>query len=206
MRTYVYVDGFNLYHRALKNTPHKWLDLKALFTTILDPSHEILAIKYYTALVTGRGDPQRPIRQKSYLRALRFLIPELTIQYGHFMSHSTTALLEKPIAEQKFARIIKTEEKGSDVNLAVHLLNDSWLNLYDCAVVVSNDSDLCEAIRLAKQQHGKIIGVAIPWNSHPSKELLAHANFSKHIRQNALAVCQLPSPIPGTAIYKPASW
>ncbi len=28
----------------------------------------------------------------------------------------------------KFVKIIKTEEKGSDVNLAVHLLNDARLN------------------------------------------------------------------------------
>lgn len=30
--------------------------------------------------------------------------------------------------------VVKTEEKGSDVNLAVHLLNDAWLDVYDCAV------------------------------------------------------------------------
>jgi len=35
MRTYVYVDGFNLYYSALKNTPYKWLDLRALFARIL---------------------------------------------------------------------------------------------------------------------------------------------------------------------------
>ena len=38
--------------------------------------------------------------------------------------------------------MVKTEEKASDVNLAVHLLNDSWLNAYDCAIVVTNDSDI----------------------------------------------------------------
>jgi hypothetical protein len=36
----------------------------------------------------------------------------------------------------------KNEEKGSDVNLAVHLLDDSWRSGFDCAVIVSNDSDL----------------------------------------------------------------
>ncbi len=34
-------------------------------------------------------------------------------------------LFEKDI---KFVKIIKTEEKGSDVNLTVHLLNDARLN------------------------------------------------------------------------------
>jgi uncharacterized LabA/DUF88 family protein len=50
----------------------------------------------------------------------------------------------------KTAEVIHTEEKGSDVNLGVHLVNDAWLNRYDCAVVVSNDSDLAEAISLVK--------------------------------------------------------
>jgi hypothetical protein len=26
-RTIVYIDGFNLYYRALRGTPHKWLDI-----------------------------------------------------------------------------------------------------------------------------------------------------------------------------------
>ena len=41
MRTFVHVDGFNLYYRALKGTAWKWLDLPALFAKILQPHHEI---------------------------------------------------------------------------------------------------------------------------------------------------------------------
>jgi hypothetical protein len=40
-RTYIYVDGFNLYYGALKNTPHKWLDLKTLFQSMLSPDNNI---------------------------------------------------------------------------------------------------------------------------------------------------------------------
>jgi uncharacterized LabA/DUF88 family protein len=47
----------------------------------------------------------------------------------------------------------KNEEKGSDVNLALHLLNDAWQDAFDCAVVVSNDSDLAEALRMVKAIH-----------------------------------------------------
>ena len=34
----VYVDGFNLYYGALKGSPYKWLDVDALFRTLL-PTH-----------------------------------------------------------------------------------------------------------------------------------------------------------------------
>ena len=50
----------------------------------------------------------------------------------------------------EFTQVYKTEEKGSDVNLALHVLNDAWLDQYDCAVIVSNDSDLAESLRLVK--------------------------------------------------------
>ena len=103
--------------------------------------------------------------------------------------------------------MVKTEEKASDVNLAVHLLNDSWLNAYDCAIVVTNDSDIAEAMRLVKQHHRKRTGLATPGNRHPSRQLTAHADFSVHIRNKAvLQQSQLPDPIPGTTIRKPDLW
>jgi hypothetical protein len=48
-RTIVYVDGFNLYYRCLRGTPHKWLDLLALSRSILRPSNDIVRIRYFTA-------------------------------------------------------------------------------------------------------------------------------------------------------------
>jgi len=206
MRTNVYIDGFNLYYRALKGTPYKWLDLKKLFVQLLGPQNKIQEIKYFTALVSGKLDPAQPLRQKTYLRAIQKFIPELSIYYGHFLSHVVQAPLAKPEPNQRFVDIIKTEEKGSDVNLAIHLLNDSWLGKYDCAVVVSNDSDLAESLRFVKQQHGRTIGLIIPGKGHPSKELMQYADFIKRIRKAALARSQLPDPIPGTSIHKPRNW
>lgn len=78
LKTYIYVDGFNLYHRALKNTSYKWLDLKAIFQRILGSQHEIIGIKYFTAIVSGKSDPHKPIRQQVYIRALESYIPEIS--------------------------------------------------------------------------------------------------------------------------------
>ena len=64
VRTYVYIDGFNLYYGSVKNTPYKWLDFKTLFVRQLKPYNQILAIKYFTAKVTARpDDPGAPTRQ-----------------------------------------------------------------------------------------------------------------------------------------------
>jgi hypothetical protein len=59
-RTIVYIDGFNLYYRALKGTSHKWLDLEALSLASLPANLIIVGINYYTARVSGRVDPDAP--------------------------------------------------------------------------------------------------------------------------------------------------
>ena len=207
MRTFVYVDGFNLYYGALKGTPWKWLDLPALFARVLQSHHDILKVKYYTARVSGTpADQSKPQRQDVYLRALQHYRPEVEAYFGHFLSHPVTAPLAEPVGRERTATVIRTEEKGSDVNLAVHMLNDGWLDAYDCAVVVSNDSDIAEAMRLVRQQHGKRIGLVTPGNRGTSRQLLAHADFARRIRTGGLRQAQLPDPIPGTGIRKPARW
>ena len=105
MRTYIYIDGFNFYYRAVRNTPYKWLDLKEFFTKLLSPTNQILHIKYFTARVSGRFDPDQPIRQKTYLRALQKHIPEISIYYGHFLSNKAYAPLATPIGSQRFVEI-----------------------------------------------------------------------------------------------------
>ena len=89
MRTFVYVDGFNLYYGALKGSSWKWLDLVTLFEQVLQPHHQILAVKYFTARVSGTArNPSKPQRQDVYLRALRRYRPQVEVYFGHFLSHS----------------------------------------------------------------------------------------------------------------------
>jgi len=205
--TFVYVDGFNLYYGALRKSPWKWLDLRLLFETILQPHHDILAIKYFTAKVSRTpNDPSKPQRQAAYIRALVQFRPEVSVQYGHFLTHTVSAPLANPQGSQRFADVVKTEEKGSDVNLALHLLNDAWLDRYDCAVVVTNDSDIAEAMHLVRQHRRKRIGLVTPGSGRSSRQLAAHAHFHHRIRKGVLAVSQLPNPIPEANIRKPPGW
>ena len=88
------------------------------------------------------------------------------------------------------------------------MLNDAWRDDYDCAVIVSNDSDLAEALRLVKIQHQKLIGLVTPGapRRKTSRELRKHVDFVKPIRTWMLKTSQLPDKIPGTNIYKPPGW
>jgi len=113
MRTFVYIDGFNFYYNAVKNTPYKWLDFKALSVALLKPYNVIEKIKYFTALVSNNPrDPDKLNRQKIYIKALEKYIPELEVFYGHFLSHPVRAPLANPSPPKYFEQVIKTEEKG----------------------------------------------------------------------------------------------
>jgi uncharacterized LabA/DUF88 family protein len=206
-RTYVYIDGFNLYYGALKNTSYKWLNVVALSRLLL-PKSDIQKVKYFTARVSPRpSDPTQGVRQEMFLRALMTL-PEVEIIYGHFLSHEVSMpLANPPQGGPKHARVIKTEEKGSDVNLATHMLNDGWKNLYDVAVVVSNDSDLAEPIRILRQELKKGVGILNPHN-RPSNTLKQLAMFVKPIRAGVLTASQFsPTLQDATGTFnKPSAW
>ncbi|MCW8163357.1 NYN domain-containing protein [Verminephrobacter aporrectodeae subsp. tuberculatae] len=205
--TNVYIDGFNLYFGALRKTPYKWLDLEALCRAYL-PKNDITAIKYFTAKVSSRpNDPQQPVRQETYLRAISTL-PIVSIIYGHYLSHTVSARLANPPAGGSlYVDIIKTEEKGSDVNLAAHLLHEAHLNKFDIAVVISNDSDLLEPIKLVRTELRKIVGVLNP-HKKASCAILPHIDFIKKIRAGVLAECQFPDVLHDAqgVINKPAGW
>jgi len=208
VRTIIYVDGFNFYYGAVKDTPYRWLDFKQLLLAILKKGHhEIKAIRYFTALVSATSeDPDKPTRQETYIRALEAYLPEISVHYGFFLRSTLRMPLVHPTSARRFESVLKMEEKGSDVNLALHLYRDACQDLYDCAVVVSNDSDLSEGLRLVKQDFNKLVGLITPTKKHPARELMKYADFVRRVRTGALASSQLPNPIPGTNLRKPATW
>jgi hypothetical protein len=207
LTTNIYIDGFNLYYGALRKTTYRWLNLEALCQFLL-PKNTIAQIKYFTALVSARpSDPDQPVRQQLYLRALGTL-PKVSVHFGHFLTHEVTmALVVPPGQPQKYAKVIKTEEKGSDVNLATHLLHDAHMGRFDVAVVVSNDSDLLEPIKIVRHHLKKQVGIL---NPHPkaSRALLPHIDFIKQIRTGVLKAAQLPVTLTDAhgTFTKPAAW
>jgi hypothetical protein len=216
-RTFIYIDGFNLYYRALKNTSHKWLDIVALSRAALPSTCQIECVNYYTADISGRTDPTAPARQQSYLRALETL-PQVRIFKGRFLASKKWAGLTQPpdfrphfavpsSVTLDVAHVWKTEEKGSDVNLGVHLVRDAFQGKFEQAAVLTNDTDLVEAIRIVTQDVGLPVTLLAP-NSQPSASLQAVATSMRHINAY-LGPCQLPDPVTRPnkpPIRKPANW
>jgi NYN domain len=206
IRAYVYIDGFNFYYGAVRGTPYKWLDFNRMCELLL-PRDEIACIGYFTALVKPRPeDPQQGQRQQTFLRALRTL-PNVSIHYGTFLANPTRMPLARPRRGARTAEVIKTEEKGSDVNLASLLLADGFRGNYEVAVVISNDSDLVLPIQIVRDELELPVGVVNP-RGHPSRELFAASTFFKRIRPGLLQASQFSETLQderGT-ISKPAAW
>lgn len=204
-RVNVYIDGFNLYYGAVKGSPYKWLDLGALCRRLL-PNDSIQSIEYFTAIVSARpDDPNVPVRQQVFLRALR-TVPDLQIIYGHFLTHSCRMVLTGTNPVKK-VWVNKTEEKGSDVNLAAHLLRDAYNKKFEVAVLVTNDSDLLEPVRIVRQELNLPVGILNP-HRHHSAVLKSQATFMKRIRQSDVAACQFPELMTDEKgrFHKPSTW
>jgi len=207
--TNVYIDGFNFYYGCMRGTPYRWLNLEAFCERLL-PKDDVNRIRYFTAMVSSRpDDPGAPLRQKTYLRALATL-PRVSIHLGHFLSNPVRMpIANPPAAGPKTVEVIKTEEKGSDVNLASLLLLDGFNRDCDIVVIISNDSDLREPVRIARRELGLTVGVANPHKPRfRSLELSDHAHFFKQVRTSALAACQFPPVLTDAkgSFHKPDSW
>jgi uncharacterized LabA/DUF88 family protein len=206
--TNVYIDGFNLYYGALKRSQYKWLDLEVLCQKLL-PKDTIHRIRYFTAKVSARpDDPQLPVRQDTYLRALATL-PKVSVHLGVFYVSTVRAYLaHPPSAGPKTVEIIKTEEKGSDVALATYLMLDGCRADCDTAVLITNDSDLREPLRIARDELGLATGIINPHPAHKRSRAL-DATFFKQLRTGALRSSQFPPQLAdakGRIITKPVGW
>jgi len=208
-RTYVYVDGFNLYYRALRKATFKWLNLEVLMQGLLDPDNDIQCIRYFTAPVSGKFDPGVPVRQQRYLKALSSL-PTVSIHQGNFLTKPKMRPLVNPLpGGPTHVEIWNTEEKGSDVNLATYLIHDAWRGLFDVAVVLSQDTDLNEPVRIVRDEIGKSVGVIVLDGKSPGK-LSTFGSFVRHITQADLAAAQFPEAVSfgdkGKTVTRPTEW
>ncbi len=211
LRTNVYIDGFNFYYGAVKGTQHKWLNPRRLAEVMLDQRHDVRAIKYFTAKVKNKPwDPTIARRQADYFRALR-TVDGLSIHLGHFISQTVSMPVASPRPGARFADVIKTEEKGSDVNLACHLLVDGFHDEYDVAVLISNDGDLKGPVDFVRRELKKPVGVLNPHSTRSralSPTPLPRGSFYKRIRPAALEASQFPLELNDArgAFVCPESW
>jgi uncharacterized LabA/DUF88 family protein len=204
-RMSVYVDGYNLYHRRLQGTAYKWLDLRALADALV-PGQEIKRVRYFTTWAQPHGgDGKQQARQQAYIRALR-TTKGFSVAFGLFREREKHLRKVHPPPDRVW--VWKTEEKGSDVNLASFLLLDAFKNEYDTALVISNDADLKMPINMVRHKFGKKVIVAIPGTRKQIKKSALPSDEVVRIEKAHLKASLFPATFQdqnGT-ITKPPSW
>jgi len=155
----------------------RWLDVRALATSLCGwQDSSVHRVVYCTARVDSGDNPSAYADQDVYLKALKANGSIDVLQLGRYVAWPKAAPLAnktptgraeiiKPDGTERFpnhlpiwtegskkimARVCQREEKGSDVNVATHLLADIFSNEVEAAIVISNDSDLALPLSIAR--------------------------------------------------------
>lgn len=203
MRVYAYIDGFNLYYaiKNLKIPSLKWLDLKKLCENYLQETDELSSVYLFTALL--KFDPTNPNqkkRQKAYLDAQQ--------------SRGVKVVLGRFKSKFPFCKNCKTsyhayEEKESDINMAIQLLEDAYEDRFDKAFVVTADTDLSSTLLRVKTlfPHKKIVLLIPPMKLKEARDLTS-CNRWIEIKKSHIKHSLLHERIDynGEEIHMPKEW
>lgn len=198
----VYIDGFNLYH-GLKSKHGRrflWLDLEVVAQRLLRPGQQLVSVQYFTASI--RNDPPAQARQNAYIGSLR-AATNVDVVLGRFQEKQRTCF--------QCGSVWRTyEEKETDVNIAVAMLEDGVNEMFDVAVILSADSDLCPAVRaLARLRPQKrVIAVFPPHRRSDDLRRAVAASFT--LGDAIIRQSQLPATVTdaasGTTYQRPTRW
>jgi uncharacterized LabA/DUF88 family protein len=202
-----FIDGFNLYHaldycHAIpehhRYRKYKWLNLRKLASLFVGRLDTLGEVFYFTALATWM--PDKVARHKLFIRAQES--EGVTIVYGEFKRKDKRCF----VCRKQYSTF---EEKQTDVNIAIHLLQLAVQDRYDRAVIVSGDTDLIPAIKAVRVTFpNKQIGIMIPIGGS-SEDLKKHADFSFKMKEHQLASSRFPNSIilpDATTLECPLNW
>lgn len=202
MRTAAFVDGFNLYHAIhdLRRPHLKWVDLRALVEAFAPaPAHVLTKVVYCSAFATWRPDAYK--RHREFVKALE--ARGVTTIMGKFK--------EKARECWKCGSHWKDhEEKETDVNLALQLLDAAHQDVFDRAILISGDSDLVPAVRMVRAHYPqKQVRILMPPGRPYSMDLVNAAGGPKEARrieilhlERALLSEEVAEPLTGRVVAR----
>jgi uncharacterized LabA/DUF88 family protein len=213
-RVHCFVDGFNLYHAldwfangvdpedCRRYRRYKWLSLTELARCYVSTrSQRLTGIDYFTTSPTWNTSKQ--LRHRAYVRAQES--EGVTVTLGAFREKAINC---KAHCGKSFA---VWQEKQTDVNIAVRLVDLARQNAFDRAILISGDSDLIPAIQLVhKLYENKSVAVVVPIGRKGHEIETACKAAGKFTMTEAhLERSQLPDSLThpdGKRIYRPVEY
>ena len=95
------------------------------------------------------------------------------------------------------------------MNLAAYLLMDGWKDRYDAALIVSQDTDLCEPLRMVRDELRKSVGIVWLDGTRPGRRFRSCSSFVRQTTSARLRSAQFPDIMTdrrGRPLRKPSSW
>jgi len=200
-RVIAYIDGFNLYFglREMGWRRYYWLDVHALAASLIPADTDLVATKYFTTRIASPPDKHK--RQSDYLEALLTATP-CEIIYGKYQIK--THFCQSCGFEERIPN-----EKMTDVNIAVEMMEDAFQDNFDVALLISGDSDLTPPVSAIRRRFPeKRVVVACP-PRRKSAELSAAASSVCDVVRTKLRDSQMPDEVQkqdGYTIKRPSSW
>ncbi len=199
-RVIAYVDGFNLYFgMKASGNDTLWLNVQNLSMSLLKPEQSLIYTNYFTSRV--RNNPPKERRQNVYIEALETLA-NFRIIYGNYQAHNEQC-------RRCGHNYIYSNEKMTDVNIAVALMEDAFKDKYDTAFLITGDSDLVPPINSIHALYpNKRVFVAFP----PNRFNMSVKNVAKGcmtIGRKKLKDAQFPDSVTkkdGYVLSKPGIW
>lgn len=216
----------------------RWLDIRALAADLCKwPGSTVSRIVYCTAYVDPSDDQLAHADQSVYVKALKAHKSIDVLQLGYYAAWpkklplavelptgrpqvivptgAETWSSELPIAhvtnscgDMLMATVRNREEKGSDVNVATHLLADIFRNEVQAAIVISNDSDLALPLSIARTMVP--VGTVNPGTNPLAGALKGDRNegpgrhWWRRLSDQDCYMHQMPNPV--NQFYKPVGW
>lgn len=159
------IDGFNYYHKLKEyqdryGTCVKWLDYRSLVESWLtdEDDKSNVEIIYFSAIANWRG-ADSVLRHKLYLEALN--VANVKVVLGEFKEKKThrcksTEKCSNCTCQPDKKKLVRHEEKNSDVNLAITLIEKSIKGEFDKCFILSADNDFTTAISRARELNPSI--------------------------------------------------
>lgn len=189
-RVAAFIDGFNLYHALdklgwnaaarTKSHKYKWLNLWALMDRLVaGKSEELVAVHYFSAYAKWLQDPHE--RHQKYVAALETV--GVNVVMGHFK------------AKDRYCRKCGAswtgyEEKETDVNIGLWILNEARKGRLEKVLLVSRDSDQKPTVEMIRREFPKIdVWVVAPPELGHSNDLLQVATGRRKINRKQIEAC-----------------
>lgn len=193
IKTIAYIDGQNFLYKIAERVVASGLATSKQEVSVIDIPYllnqifpdEELEIRYYgVAKIRQQRNYGEEIQEKSIqfadnLRRMKNCLAKIGVE---FRATGVLKVRDRDECKKCGATDHKFQEKGVDVGLAVDIVADSLRNQVDHIILVSSDTDLTPAIKVAKEVGKKITYVG--FDNQITRLLLSLADSTQVIRDN----------------------